>query len=208
MHELDQQVKAALAHQGKILLRLDVDHAYRNYTSKQRTKMRVIYQVAAAAVIVMIFGATLFVGNNTARTPERLFASYYEIPSAKVERGNSVNHLVYQNALIAYNRQDYASAIPLLQQCIKDASMKQQDGAWYYLGHAYMAQKQLTLAVDALKKVHPNSLLYPDARWDMALAALANHQKAQSTDILKSIAADDTHHKQRTAQDLLKQLGK
>jgi tetratricopeptide (TPR) repeat protein len=208
MYDFDQQVKSALAQHGKAVLLKDADIAYQSYKQQQRTKIRFMYQAAAAAAVVIIAASVWFSIPSALSNPEQLFESYYQAPTASAERGQPVETSEnWQKALIAFNKQDYASAITLIGQTLNEPAFKQQDAAWYYLGQAHLAQKQLPAALVALKKVRPNSLLYPDARWYMALAALANHQEPESILILKTIATDDTHHKQNDAKNLLKQLG-
>ena len=208
MYDFDQQVKAALAQHGKALLLKDTDKAYQQYKAKQHTKLRFMYQAAAAAAVVVLAVSVWFMSPSTSFTSDQLFAQHYNRPATSAERGTPDTPLSWRNALLAYNEQDYTTAISLLQQSLRDPSFKQHDAGWYYIGQSYLAQKQLVPALDALKKVSQKSLLYPDAQWFMSLAALANHQEAQSIDILNTIAADNTHHKQDEARLLLKQLGK
>jgi tetratricopeptide (TPR) repeat protein len=208
MNEFDSNLKIALAQHGKAMLRNDADQMYKAYKKQQKARrVRMVYTLSAAAVFCLLAVSVLFFQSGTSHSPEQLYADYYAAPAASMTRKDG-DPEAWQNALIAYNKKEYSHSIELLQSVLSDPAFKQQDAARYYQGQAYLGLKQLPAAIEAFQKVQKNSLLYPDAQWFMALAYLAHQQKEKSAAILNNIAADDTHHKQKQARQLLQELRK
>lgn len=211
MDNFEQHLKAAVTEQGKKLLIQEVNEAYAHYGRmevQKRSNVRVFYSMAAAAAVALIvFAVVTFNGHSSNDTgSERLFATYYAAPTGTLVRNDERPLLVWEKALMTYNDKDYASAVRLFEEALSRDDFDQRDAAAYYMGHAYLSQNQVSEALNAFQKISNKSLLYPDARWFIALAHLSEHRVKESIFILKSIADDSTHHKQSKALELLRQL--
>lgn len=213
MDNFEQHLKAAVTEQGKKLLMQEVNKAYAQYGRmevQKRSNMRTLYSVAAAAAVALIvFAVVTFNGHSSNNAgSERLFAAYYDVPTGPSVRDDQSPLSVWEKALMTYNDKDYASAVRLFEKALSQDNFDQRDAAFYYTGHAYLSQNQVSTALSAFEKISTKSLLYPDARWFIALAHLSEHRVKESIVILKSIADDSTHHKQAKALELLRQLEK
>jgi TolA-binding protein len=140
-------------------------------------------------------------------TPEAMVANYYKAPQAPAVRGDlQTSPSLWEQALLAYNDKQYTSAAQLFEKVLKRPEFDQRDAAYYYLGNIYLAEKQFPSALKYLKQVSHRSLLYPDAQWYIALAYLGNHQQEEAVLLLNQIGADEVHHQQENAKQLLERL--
>lgn len=202
----ENQVKMALAQEGKALLRSQVDKAYAAYRPAVATNQH-LFRWAAAAFLAFALAALWFVqtpatGNRTAQ----LFSENFDPYGTPTFRGAVLVNPTWAKALSEYDQKNYKLAASLFEETLKDLTFKEKDAAYLCLGVSLLADQQPAAAAGAFQKVGNASLLYPDAQWYEALAALANNNTSHAKVLLTAIAQDSSHHQQKKAQKMLTRL--
>ncbi len=155
-------------------------------------------RVAAAAVIIVASALAFWLLLNGGRE-EKLFTSYYQPDPGLPTLMSSADNYEFYQAMVDYKSGEYEKAIAAW-----DALLQQQpanDTLSYYLGSAWLANKQPAKAITYLEKVaaNTNSSFVQDAGWYLALAWLQQGDKEKA-----KAALEKTQHRRR--EELLQEL--
>lgn len=157
----------------------------------------------AAAVAILIGLSFIFWPSGKAQSYPQMADAYFEpYPDRLQIRGDDSTDLV-QEALLAYNRQDYAEAVRMLQAL-------QPEDEHYLLGrlyhaNAHLAMKQPAPAIEILAELHQikQSAISEITAWYLALAYLQADQAAQAKVILEEISQDEASIYGERAKEIL-----
>lgn len=203
--DFENQVKMALAQEGKALLRSQVNKSYAAYRPAAAKQRAFIW--AAAAFLAFALAAVWFMQTPSMGTsPNHLFSEHFTPFNISTFRDGVVLNPNWAKALTEYDQKNYKLATTLLQKTLNDPTFKEKDAAYLCLGVSLLADQLPADAAAAFQKVGTASLLYPDAKWYEALAALANNAPSQAKVLLTAIAKDSSHHQQKMAQKMLTRL--
>lgn len=170
------------------------------------------YAVAVAAALALL----LLLLWPQPQTPQSLYLAYQPSPQPasfyKGERTGSDLIL----ALEAYNQADYQTAIDHLQQQLSDSVVQRPNTLHYYLGLSYLFAfdqaaeadrspdaSYLPQAIRAFQRVEIGSAFGQQAQWQLALTYLRANRSEEARQVLRSIAEQQGHFKQATAQEML-----
>lgn len=203
--DFENQVKMALAQEGKALLRSQVDKSYAAYRPAAAKQRAFIW--AAAAFLAFALAAVWFMQTpGMGNAPNHLFSEHFTPVNVYTFRGEVVVNPNWAKALAQYDQKNYKLATALLKETLQDPTFKEKDAAYLCLGVSLLADQLPADAAAAFQKVGHASLLYPDAQWYEALAALANNAPSQAKVLLTAIAKDSSHHQQKKALQMLTRL--
>lgn len=166
---------------------------------------RRIYQLAAAASVLLVVA---FVANwlfFSIPSDAELFKKYYDEPSFTTKGNAELTPL--DEAIRYIETQNYNEAIRVLES-INDASLNTQK--LFLLSHCYFKKADYSHAISALETVINQSndiSSIQQAEWKIVLIQLTAGQKnATFKSLLNKIANDPNHAYQSKASDLSKQL--
>lgn len=143
------------------------------------------YAAAVAAAIILFFIIRPF--QHQALSNEALFTAYNknveELPGA--ERG-SQNDTVLQRATALYNKKDYASVLPLLQNVL--AAKPGEIQLYLATGICYLQTGKYDSAINVFDTIaNGNTVFKTEAIWYRALALLKQNKLADCRNALQSI---------------------
>lgn len=156
---------------------------------------------AAAATVAVLIAAWFFL-----RPPahERLYAEYREFPEADFTvRGADPSGRQLQDAAEAFNRRDYAAALPAFQNYL--SSQPDDAEARLYEGLCYLEMKQYVAAAAVFQQLGTTPNAWADeANWFLALGYLRQNKRPECVRALEGIRAESSRYQQ--AQTLLARL--
>ncbi|MEL6656979.1 MAG: hypothetical protein AAFY48_22715 [Bacteroidota bacterium] len=178
----------------------EIKAIYKNGARTRSLPGRTILAVAASVALLLVAGF-LWQKNNYSNTA---LADQYSTPypdRLTTMSGDAEAQLT--EAMEAYNRGDYAAAIPLLEG-LPD-SLSTNGLTQLYLGIAQLKQGQAANAQTSLEAIPLDSAYQEAANWYLVLSELAQGQEVAARERLESIIAAEAYPGP-AAQDLLKQL--
>ncbi|MBK8922273.1 MAG: tetratricopeptide repeat protein [Saprospirales bacterium] len=156
---------------------------------------------AAAAAMAILVVAWFFW-----RPPaqERLYVQYRAFPEADFAvRGGGSAEQPLQLAAEAFNREDYAAALPALRNYLQ--RWPDDTEARMFAGFCYMELKQFDAATTIFEQIGGSANAWSDeANWSLALAYLRQNKRSECIVALETIAPANGRY--GDAQDLLKRL--
>lgn len=158
-----------------------------------------ILAVAAAVTVLLIWVAW-------PASDARLYARYREFPEASfVVRAGEPGQADIAEAESAFNRGDFATALPLLERRLQAKSDDLE--ARFFLALCQMELGRSRDAIAGFQQIMatPNSWA-GEARWFLALTYLKDKNREECAATLRGIQAGDAH--EADARRLLKALGK
>lgn len=127
---------------------------------------------AVAAVVIITIGGFWFFNSSPT---EKLYAKYFSPdPGLPTTMSETANYEFY-NAMVKYKQGDYNTAISKWEELLK--SKPQNDTLNYFIGVAYLANKNEETAIKHLNLVtqNPNDNFKNDAYYYLGLAYLKNN---------------------------------
>lgn len=174
----------------------DLDLEKEKVVSLRKSK-RINYLVAASiALLIGLGGLWLFNLQN-----QNLFDEYFTAdPGLPTVMSNSDDYKFYE-AMVDYKRKGYNRAIEKWEMLL--VQKPQNDTLNYFLGSAYLANKQEETSVMFLKKVasNKNSVFYSEANFYLGLVHLKMGQENKAIDYLKKSDS-------KTAVELISKINK
>lgn len=161
---------------------------------------------AVAASITILVVVSFFLWNQYNTPSQELFTEYFEPYSALAyapdRNADSINN-IKEKAMLAYLEQDYPQAILLFEQTLSEEN---DHLILFYLGNAYLANKQYELSVEVLDSfISYNTVLQSQGYWYLALAHLAIGNISESTRILENLSSRPNTYQEKSNQ-ILNQL--
>lgn len=202
--DFENQVKLALAQQGKDLLRSQVDKAYAAYRPAQRVKMIQLWAAAAAIALVVVAG--WWMQDTISHSPGYLFSQNFDPAISTDARDTTTGNRTWEKALSEYDQKNYKMAVESFRATLADRQFPRKDAANLYLGLSLLADRRPVEAREAFMMVREESILKADAQWFAALSALAEKNTPLAKVLLTAIAEDNTHHQQGKAALILTRL--
>lgn len=167
------------------------------------------YWVAAASLLLFLSVAWWF---SSPKSSEALFAAHYETyVSDELERSNNTISSPLEEALKAYNSQDYQTAQAQFKTQL-DASTARSNNSnliRFHLAMIHLEQQEYTLAQMYLNEILTNttSLYHQQAHWFLALIQLKTGQPQAAKQSLQQVLNLSSKGKYaHQAQQLLKEL--
>jgi len=170
--------------------------------AKQRSLMPWIAAVASIAAL-LIFVFMCF--NDSAMTPEKLYAANFEhYELSLIQRDETNTELLRLDDL--YSQRNYKEALPIFESMIKATENASQ--LQLGLGISKMELGQTTEALLHFKSIlDSGDLLYKDqANWYSALAHIKNNDLEKAQVFLQQLTADQNADHYDEAEQLLRQL--
>lgn len=164
------------------------------------------YWLFAVGVIVLLLMG-LWYWMRMADQPEQIFARYFK-PSITLDsvRGTAApQDLLHDQAMAYYRRQNYPTAIALLQSAIDADTAQYNSYAYLELAQLYLLNKQPDAALQALNQVvqgHTN-----EKDWYETMAYLQQNDLSSAITRLKILAQTDNPYRVR-ALNLLNEIPK
>lgn len=106
----------------------------------------------------------------------------------------------------AYRNKQYAVSIAELEKLLADPNYTRRSEAQLYLGLSHLASGQAQNALDAFKKVSPDSFDWDEAQWYSALAYFIIDDVVQAKPVLRTIASQPGNSRRKEAQQILDSL--
>ncbi len=123
-------------------------------TGKTDSKVRQLhFRKVAAAVIIIVASASFWV--FTGSSDERLYDNYFKADPGLPTTMSSSDNFAFYDAMVNYKRGDYKKAIGKWDVLHKKAP--KNDTLNYFLGSAYLADKNEDKAISYLEEVTANS---------------------------------------------------
>ena len=171
----------------------------------KRSRTLFLWTAAAAAIVILcIIGWQIFYPSNI--NPEKLFAESYQpyIEDFGSRGANTTNE--YLQAGEYYQQKNYAAAIPLLQNILKDDP--QNNEVELVLGDCLLSSNRVEEAISHFNTVLDRKTnLYSDpAQWFLALCYLKQNNIEECKRILKSQTEDSSADFYEEAKELLSKL--
>ncbi len=191
-------IKAAARHQ----LRKAVGSAYEGTAMRQHRRITMMRRLAVAAGFALFVTAGFWWLNNGPgkNSPDQLFAQYFEMPTAPaVRNGDLVIPQNWRQALDFYVKQDFQSAIPILQEFSNDENFEQKEIAKLLLGASLLSSGNAQAAIPVFEKISRSSSFYADAEWYRALALFKSGKRMEAKAAFEAIAGEKRHFKNKEA---------
>jgi len=179
----EQTVKDKLAHVQK---GLEEKGFFEAQEQKEKTQAKVVSlwnprNLAIAASILLLVGFFFWNNPSTTFDANQTFATHFTLPtdelSKELEETGFVREPYYdglENAMSAYQQQDFPKAIELLETYQKAAPVSDDfySRATFYLALAQLKSNNASAAIDLLNPLSEQSA----AKWYLALAHLKNNE--------------------------------
>ncbi len=148
-------------------------------TEQKASKVRQFQfmKIAAAAVIVIAVGCFWFLNGSS---NERLYDNYFKPDPGLPTTMSSTDNYVFFDAMVNYKQGDYKKAISKWE--VLQNKAPQNDTINYFIGVAYLADKNVDKAIPYLNKTisTSNSVFIDDAYYYLGLAYLKNDHIEQA----------------------------
>jgi hypothetical protein len=168
--------------------------------NKNRPKRYAFLPMAVAATIIVLF--TVLFTILLLKNDENLFYEYYQ-PYADIvsTRGADIPESL-NNAIAAYNRENYLQAIILFEMAERDGEVK--NIASFYKGQSYLAEEQINEAIKILNVIAKDdgNILQSHAQWYLALAYLKKEDTVTSLKYLDQLVIDRNSYNSEKAVEL------
>ncbi len=197
-------IKAAARQQ----LRSKAAEAFANQT-RPAGRTVLFQRLAVAAGVALLLAAGFWWINADGGQPssEQLFAQYYELPPPPTVRsGLLLSGSPWEDAIEAYSKQDYQTAIPRFRELISVPDFQLKETARLLLGLSLLSSGAAEESVSVFGEISTTSSLRQDAEWYGALALLKVGKAAQAKAAFEQIATQERHFKKNEAAAILEQL--
>ncbi len=212
--ELQKEIKNALGETEIIGLReqlKEINHSYhadkKVISFTRRLINSRITQMAAASVIILL-SITLFTDilKSEFSTNEKMFEKYYEkYEPLNFRASASLNDEIYQDAVIAYNNEEYEQALHLFEEVL-EADMGRME-ANIMSGVSNMELSNYQMASGSFNKVidHKDNLFIEDAQWYLGFCYLKTENKNKAIEQFTKIA-ESSSSRNKKARKILRKI--
>ncbi len=141
------------------------------------------YAIAASIVILLGFGGWWV--TNQKSSNEKLFAKYFKPDPGLATTMSSTNNFKFYDAMVNYKHGDYNIAIGKWEALLQNKP--KNDTLYYFLGVAYMANKNDFISIEHLNAVTKieNSVFKSEAFYYLGLAYLKNGESEKAINFFK-----------------------
>jgi tetratricopeptide (TPR) repeat protein len=170
------------------------------------------WAAAASVLLLLATGTYLFTTINKTDADQIYEQHFQPYPNLETERSllqSGPDRLAHNNpeksAYAFYDAKNYEAAIPAFQLLLQ---LKNDPKDYFFLGNAYLANGNITEAIDTFRKLLELPSDFKDrANWYLALAYLKNDNSDLAQSTLKDLSknAQALSYKEKAAQ-LLKEL--
>ncbi|RFN58855.1 tetratricopeptide repeat protein [Marixanthomonas ophiurae] len=163
----------------------------------QKPKRSKIPLYAIAAVLVVVFGILWFF--NSADSNQRLFAEHFTPDPGLPTTMSTTNNYIFFDGMVDYKQENYKAAIEKWTPLLSEKS--ENDTLNYFLGVAYLAEKNEGEAIDYLGEVSKtkSSMFLQESYYYLGLAFLKNGELEKAKTSFKKSNSDES-------QTILKKL--
>ncbi len=171
---------------------------------KKRSNVRRLMALAASLLLLATVGFGWMMSGRY--SSEGIASTYFEQYDAGVLLGDGDSD-VYSQAIIAYQKEDYATAASLF------SSITPEDGNYitanFYLGVSKLSTGELTAAETAFNIVASadDPQLREPTDWYLAMTALSAGDDVEARSRLEAITANSGHYYATKAQEVLDDMG-
>jgi len=140
----------------------------------------------AAAVLLLLLGASAFFSYQSENKPDSIFANYYDTPSWDILTRGDIEEGLYTKTIQLYNQKHYVAALEnfdtLIQNYPEDNRLR------LYKGIAHLENKQFIAAETELQTVRINSDIYfEEATWYLALLNTKINNKEEAIRLIDEL---------------------
>lgn len=165
--------EAIQAHSQEAVMRANIKK-WRQEAKNTPKPLYLYYRLAAAATIALLVGIATFLYMPSQYTNKAILASHYKMDQSllsNLKKGDN-NADTLEEAMEAYQQQDYSRAIKSLQK------YPNNDKAIYTLGHSYLVTHAYEKAIEQFSKIllRKNPQYQAKAKWYLLLSYLGNDQ--------------------------------
>lgn len=212
--ELQKEIKNALGETEIIGLReqlKEINHSYladkKVISFTRRLISSRISQMAAASVIILLT-ITLFTDilKSEFSTNEKMFEQYYEkYEPLNVRAVATLNDEIYQNAVAAYNNEEYEQALHLFEKVLEADKGRME--ANIMSGVSNMELNKFQTASGSFNKVidHNDNLFIEDAQWYLGFCYLKTENKDKAIEQFTEIA-ESSSSRSKKARKILRNI--
>ncbi len=191
-------------------LQSDLKTIHKDHLNAQSRKRNTIAIAASFTIFLVSIASYFYITKPIPPSHSEIaFAKYFEpYPNVFGQRGTpSPRDQEFHEALVAYDRQDYAKA-NLLFATLLEKKTSASSYLPFYHAISFLAREQAEKAIPLLESILSDETagLKPEAKWYLALAYLQVNQKDQARQILLDIQSKSTGSKKEEASLLLKEL--
>lgn len=148
------------------------------------------FKIAIAAGLIIALGIFWMLGNSSS---QRLYSRHFKPdPGLPTNMGTSVNFVFY-DAMVNYKQNDYKTAISKWEKL--ELIAPENDTINYFLGVAYLADKNAEKAIPYLKKIanNPKSAFLEDAHHYLGLAYLKLDKTEEAVQEFQKSTSERNH---------------
>jgi tetratricopeptide (TPR) repeat protein len=145
--------------------------------------------VAASVIVIAGLGALLFY--NGFDQDEKLFNQFYQPDPGLITAMGSSDNYTFDRAMIDYKTHNYESAIRVWDSLL--TIQPKNDTLNYFIGSAYIAEKNSTKAISYFQKVITDTSSYfvKDAYWYTGLALLKDGKEKEAIPFIEKSEHQD-----------------
>lgn len=195
--QMNAELRQRLAHT------LKEEHGIIRGAERGKGKIKYLNYMLAVAASITVLIALVFYPNRAGDSPEALVQQYLSeqpLSHPGTFKGTTVVDEQRTQAIVAFNQGDFTEAIvhfnALTLPTVEDT---------YYLGLAYLMDKQYELAIAELERILEKSNRFnQEIRWFLGLAHLADGSIEKGAIELRKIAAGEWKYKE--AVSILKKI--
>lgn len=213
--EVNESIRDTNFYQFHSLVK-QVDTAYFNkpheyppveHASGLAVKYKNLMRFAALLLVVFGIAAVLKFAFFYGAQPERLFDRYYEAYSADIVMRSALSEgNILENAVMDYNRGEYATALRKLNELTSENQKNHL--AWFYKGLTCLALDQTSEAIGSFRMIDAdwNHPLLEHRNWYLALALLHNNNREEAIVVFSEIREFNGYYAEN-ASKIIRKLG-
>ncbi len=159
--------------------------------------------IAAAITIALIITGVFLFNNNKDLDQNTVFSEYYQPEEAItiVRSGDATNNQTLREAMLAYQKNDYQTAIELFQKNPNNNLAK------FYLGLSYLETSKIEDAKNLFQQIieHNDNLFIESANWYLGLCHLKLQDTEKAKETFSRISKSNSIYQDK-ARQILKYL--
>lgn len=203
--KLQKEINETLSDTNKLRLRKQLDSTYKK-TQRLQVVYQWKYQIAAAVTILMLIGGGLtldIINDGGSIDNYTIYQENFNPDNSlfTVRAESSTQNADIENAIEAYNNEDYLRAIKIL------APQKNNMAAKLYSGFSFMKLSDFDNAINNFQSVinDNNNLFIDQAEFNLALCYLAKDNSKEAIKILNNIIDKETVYTKK-AKDIINNI--
>jgi hypothetical protein len=155
----------------------------------------------SVAIVIVLIGLAGVVNTGMQNT-NKMYDKYYESPVWASERSTNNSYDLFGEARVAFQHNDLAATINLLQN-----SPQQNFVSQFYMASSFQKLNKMDLAIENYTKVieHGNNLFVEEAQWYRTLCYLRQNEKVKAKEELLAVINRKGYYEQ-DAKAILRKL--